>query len=356
MGASGVQSSKFDTIGWSSKLGSGMVVAVVRLRSLIVLVPLLVSEGSVATASEPLEAIDAAPPTVVVVPAPLALDVVPSAMGPVELEHELDLERPERETAWLDEVRWTVQEAESVEALASRWGLQLRELVALNPELRGVPTVSVGMQLRVYLHDDERPTRSVGAPNQGRLQHGLPMPDGPHWTLRERRTRAFGARNTIDAMVTAFHHYGQAFDDAPPVSVGEISSRRGGRARPHVSHRTGRDVDLGYLLRPRASAELRPLQWKRADERSFDAEKNWVLIKALVDTGEVQTIFISRKLQRLLEPVARAQLDADEFARYFRVPGQDPQHAPLLRHEDGHVDHMHVRFRCDDDDVRCRSR
>src|SRR5690606_27405971 len=156
----------------------------------------------------------------------------------------------------------------------------------------------------------------------------------------------------ILAMVTAFERYGRAFEGAPPVSVGEISSRRGGRARPHVSHRTGRDVDLGYVLLPGTEGR----HWKRANEGNFDVEKNWALIRALVDTGEVQQIFISRRLQRLLEPLARAELGAEEFARYFRVPGHDPEQAPLLRHQDGHRDHMHVRFRCEHGNARCRSR
>lgn len=330
---------------------SGKVATVLRLRSLLFLVPLLMSEGSLATASQPLSNFEVERPTVVVVPARFELrEGVPAAMGPVEPpEEDVDLELAE---APLHEVRWTVVQGERVDMLASRWGLQLRQLVALNPELRGSQAVPAGAQLRVFERDEARPTRSIGAPNKGRLQSGLPMPEGAHWKLRERRTRTYGATNAIDAMVTAFSRYGQSFQDAPLVSVGEISGRRGGRAHPHSSHRSGRDVDLGYILLPGAEGK----QWKRADEQNFDVEKNWALIKALVATGEVQVIFISGKLQRLLEPIARAELGAEEFGRYFRVPGQAPDHAPILRHWDGHRDHMHVRFRCEPGNTRCRSR
>lgn len=311
-----------------------------------------------ATASEPLGAIEASPPTVIVVPALLEHEVLPSTIGPVPPpEEEAEPDDDPLDAAALHEVRWTAPHDESLDALASRWGLPSYELRALNPELGRVDAVTAGLSLRVYEHDDEQPTQSIGSPNRGRLRHGLPMPEGPYWTLRERRTRTFGARNAIEAMVTAFHRYGEAFEDAPPVRVGEISARRGGRAAPHVSHRTGRDVDLGYVLRPQAQADGRPSwQWKRADAESFDAEKNWALIEALVGTGQVQQIFISRKLQRLLEPVARAKLSSEEFARYFWVPGRELDDAPLLHHENGHVDHMHVRFRCEDGNARCRSR
>lgn len=326
-----------------------MVGAVLRLRALLFLVPLLALEGRPATASEPLGFGEVELPTIIVVPALPPLDVVPAAMGPVEPpEEELELEP----VVALDEVRWTVAEEEPVERLASRWGLQMRHLVALNPDLRASEAVPAGAQLRVYEHDDEVPTRSIGTPNKGRLQHGLPMPEGPHWVLRDRRTRAYGAHNAIHAMVTAFTRYGAEFEDAPPVSVGEISGRRGGRAHPHSSHRSGRDVDLGYVL----DVGTEGRQWKRADANNFDVERNWALIKALVDTGEVQLIFISSKLQRLLEPVARAQLGEEEFSRYFRVPGHDAEHGPILKHWDGHRDHMHVRFRCEPGSMRCRSR
>ena len=328
-----------------------------RLRSLVFLIPLLVSEGSLATAGEPLSSLlmDAEPPRVVVVPALASEAWIPTAMGPVEPpEEESDLE-PEVGLApmALHEVQWTVTAAESRELLASRWGMMERHLVALNPELRGLERVPAGLQLRVFEQDEERPTRSIGAPNKGRLQHGLPMPEGPYWELRERRTRTYGATNAIQAMITAFTRYGEAFDGtAPLVSVGEISGPRGGRAHPHSSHRSGRDVDLGYVLLPGTEGE----QWKRANAENFDVEKNWALIKALVDTGEVQTIGISSKLQRLLEPVARADIGEEELGRYFWRPGGGADQDPILRHWDGHRDHMHVRFRCEQGNTRCRSR
>ncbi|MCX4242203.1 penicillin-insensitive murein endopeptidase [Paraliomyxa miuraensis] len=329
----------------------------VRLRSLILLVPLLASDEQVATASEPLSAIesDGSPPTVVVVPPLLEELTAPTAMGPVEPPDEEETEESEVDEPYR-EVWWTAPFDESAETLSSRWGLPLYELRALNPELGAMSSVHAGMQVRVYEHDEERPTRSIGSPNRGRLQHGLPMPEGPYWTLRERRTRAYGSRNAVEAMVTAFHRYGEAFEEAPPVRVGELSSRRGGRAHPHVSHRAGRDVDLGYVLDVEPTPDQPAWQWKRATAQTFDVEKNWFLIKALVDTGEVQHIFMSRKLQRLLEPVARAELSPEEFARYFYVPGADPEQSPLLHHENGHVDHMHVRFRCEPGNLRCRPR
>lgn len=328
-----------------------------KLRWLFLLAPLLVGAGLDTTAhGSPDEAITVLVPAMSVLPAverdapdrplqakPALLDV--AALDPAPPP-------PSHGSVDLHEVLWTVQHEESLDAIASRWGLKVGALRQLNPNLSGEPTLAVGTKLRVYRARPERPTRSIGSPNKGRLEHGLPMPEGPHWMLRERRTRAYGATNAVEAMVTAFTRYGQTFDDAPPVLVGELSARRGGRAAPHRSHRTGRDVDIGYIL----DAEIEGTRWKQANSDNFDVEKNWALIQALVDTGEVQQIFISSRLQRLLRPVARQQLDDEQFARYFRVPGADPSQAPILKHWDGHRDHMHVRFYCEDGNSRCRSR
>ncbi|MCH9682440.1 MAG: penicillin-insensitive murein endopeptidase [Deltaproteobacteria bacterium] len=323
----------------------------VKLRSLVLLVPLLVSTGASATADEPLGPEEVALPVVELVSVP---PVITDGAGPMPV---VAAEEPaDPEPSW-DRVHWTVAQDESVESVAGRWGMKTRELRRLNPDLRGLPRVHAGVSLLVYERDEERPTRSIGAPNSGRLQSGMPLPEGRYWQLRERRTRTFGAENSIRAMVTAFNAYGEAFEDAPPVLVGEISSRRGGRADPHRSHRTGRDVDLGYILKPREGAtEEERRKWKRANPDNFDVERNWALIQALVETGEVQQIFVSVRLQRLLKPVAREQLSPEDFARYFRVPGADRERMPILKHWDGHRDHMHVRFRCEDGNARCRSR
>ncbi|MEM9462260.1 MAG: penicillin-insensitive murein endopeptidase [Myxococcota bacterium] len=320
-----------------------------KLRSLALLTLLLICSGRVATAGEPLGLNEDEWPTVGVADRPMVTlptetlpfsdDVSTSAMGAVDPDG-------------LHEVYWTVDVDDALDALASRWGMLRRDLVRLNPQLRGQDRVAAGVRLRVYEYDAQLPTQSVGSPNNGRLRHGLPMPEGPYWTLRERRTRAFGARNAVLAMVAAFNRYGESFDDAPPVSVGELSYRRGGRALPHRSHRTGRDVDLGYVLTPGSEGKY----WKRANVDNFDVEKNWVLIQSLVETGEVQQIFISSRLQRLLRPLAREQLSDEEFARYFWVTGGGEDQSPILRHWDGHRDHMHVRFRCEDGNSRCRSR
>ena len=252
----------------------------------------------------------------------------------------------------LHEVSWTVpSDGMDLKELAKTWGVRERALRALNPELRG--ELHAGQKVVVFKPDDEHPTQSVGSPNRGRLRHGIPLPEGSYWTLREHRGHVFGTRNTIEALLKAFNAYGATHPDGPPVPIGDISARRGGRLFPHASHRTGRDVDIGYVMSPEDRGDR---YWGHANAENFDVEKNWTLVKALIDTGEVQQIFMSVRLQRLLLPKARQELPDEEVARWFRAANPDYSTPSIIRHWRGHRDHMHVRFVCEDGNDRCRSK
>ncbi|MEZ4449752.1 MAG: penicillin-insensitive murein endopeptidase [Nannocystaceae bacterium] len=249
-----------------------------------------------------------------------------------------------------DEVHWTVRDDAPAEVLASNWGLG-GLLFDLNPELRRGDQVPAGTVLKVYAADPEKPTRSIGACNRGRLQSGMPIPEGDAWRLRPVRRRAFGSTVTVGTLVAAFNAYGERFPEAPKVRVGELAGRKGGKARPHRSHRSGRDVDLGYIVLGEDDGEIR---WRRMHKGNFDAEKNWFLIHEMIKTGNVETIFVSRKLQPLLYEIAKQELSEEELAGIFQHPRGLGGTDPVIRHWKGHHDHMHVRFRCEADNRRCR--
>ncbi len=258
---------------------------------------------------------------------------------------------PERDFD-LSEVHWTVPKTMPVEDLASQWGLSAKLLRTLNPGLRGRKRVREGDALRVYDAELAAPTRSLGAPNRGKLEGAVPLPEGESWRLRQHRARVYGNHVMVESLVQAFEAYGAAYSDPPQVRLGDLSDRNGGRLAPHKSHRSGRDVDIGYVLRPGFRGER---YWQRADEESFDAEKNWFLVKALIETGNVQQIFMSVRLQKLILPLAERELSPEQMARYFRRANPDPRSPSIIKHWKGHLDHMHVRFRCADGNARCVS-
>ncbi|MBL4689654.1 MAG: penicillin-insensitive murein endopeptidase [Nannocystaceae bacterium] len=312
---------------------------------------LIASEGSLATASEsqPWPLNEGTPEITRLIHVNVSDDVVPRSDAAQSADEgsaqELDPD------AALREVRWTVPEAMPIEQLAQQWGLRVPNLRALNPGLADVAMVPSGTALLVFRQDPATTTQSIGSPHRGRLSNGIPLPEGPHWRLRDRRNRAYGAEGTVRALLEAFEVYGLAHPEGPAVRIGELSYRRGGRAWPHVSHRTGRDVDIGYVMKP---GVLRQRYWRRADETTLDVEKTWTLIKALGDTNRVQRIFISSRLQRVIKAHARTVDTEEEVAKYFRTAGAGPKQRYLITHENGHRDHLHVRFRCDAADRRCR--
>lgn len=253
----------------------------------------------------------------------------------------------------LDKVRWTVPTTMKVIDLAQRWGVHSKLLARLNPALASTKRVDAGAQLVVYDRTVSPAPQSVGSPNHGRLLGGVPLPEGDHWTVRDQRSQIWGTKYTVEGLLMAFDAYGRAHPDGPSIRLGDISFRRGGRISPHVSHRTGRDVDIGYVIVPEHQKDR---YWQNANEQSFDVERNWTLLRGLIETGRVQQIFMSSRLQRLVIERAKQDLSPEELARYFQIKNPNPRQRSIIKHWKGHHNHMHVRFRCEPGNARCRSR
>lgn len=288
-------------------------------------------------------------------------DPVTPALGmvePFELDRRMVFDQPIVPQAAepiieLDKVSWTVPTTMKVLDLSQQWGLHTKQLAALNPSLAGSRRVDAGQQLVVYDRSASPAPQSVGAPNRGRLLGGVPLPEGDYWMVRDHRNQVWGTKYTVEGLLMAFDAYGRQHPDGPSIRLGDISFRRGGRISPHVSHRTGRDVDIGYVIRPEHRKDR---YWQNANEQSFDVERNWTLIHALIETGRVQQIFMSSRLQRLLIERAKQDLTPEQLAHYFRIKNPNPRERSIIKHWKGHRNHMHVRFVCEPGNDRCRSR
>ena len=184
----------------------------------------------------------------------------------------------------------------------------------------------------------ERPrSLSMGRPNRGALVNGVSMTDGPNWVVVNPQ-RAWGTDETIRSLVAAISAVNDAFPGSPKLYVGDISAERGGYIRPHHSHQSGRDVDLGlYYLQGSA-------WFVRASAKNLDCARTWELVTALIRDPNVEIIFLDRSIQRLLKDYAvkagesRERLDSlfDERSAFSDR---------LIRHQWGHLTHMHVRFK-----------
>jgi hypothetical protein len=166
------------------------------------------------------------------------------------------------------------------------------------------------------------------------------MTSGPGFTVLK-RDRAWGRPLVVWRLNEVFCAYHVAYPDAAPVLIQDLSKRFGGKLEPHNSHRSGRDVDIGVVhKRKRGYNRL-----VGASPRTLHVEKTWFLIYSLIKTGDVQYVFLNKRLIRPLYRFARKQgISRDELLRLFHYPRRSRWGAGIIRAEPGHLAHFHVRF------------
>lgn len=256
---------------------------------------------------------------------------------------------PEPET--IGEVSYRIRERGSLEDIGRMYGIPLEDMKALNPTVKSAEKdLGAGARVVVYRQghtysDEKRLDR--GKPH---LRGGIPMPDGPGRRVR-RRGRSWGRPNMVVNLDHALRAYGEAYPEGPVVIVSDMSRRKGGRLKPHHTHREGQDVDLSYIPIPKHDNG----GFIKMSKDYFDVDRNWTFIKAMLDTGEVTLILMDHDLQKLLFEKARAEgVPVPELRRIFQYPRPKEREVAIIRHWDKHDDHMHVRFACHADRRRCR--
>ena len=186
---------------------------------------------------------------------------------------------------------------------------------------------------------------AIGMPTRGSLWAGVELT--PSDTIALAGGHHFGTAGTIAAIERAAREVARCHPGSPPLIVGDIARENGGWLRPHRSHQTGIDADLGYFYRVPAS------YYARATRATLDPARTWTLVRSLIEGGNVDTIFIDTSVQALLrEHVATLPADQQPPEGTFRTP---TQRAAIIQHAWGHATHLHVRFR-DPDAVRLGER
>jgi murein endopeptidase len=176
---------------------------------------------------------------------------------------------------------------------------------------------------------------SVGSPSAGLLLNGRqaeksafyePVSPGSAWATEE--TLAY-----LDAALKRVH---EEMPGTVALSLGDISGQAGGPIAPHVSHQSGRDVDIGYFYKNDA-------RWyRRGTAQNLDIARNWAFVRALVTETDVELILIDNSIQGLLrEHALSVGEDPLWVDGIFRGRGGE---RALIRHARGHATHIHVRF------------
>ncbi len=250
---------------------------------------------------------------------------------------------------------YRVGKGETLGELASLLGVSAADLKKWN-RLRS-DRLRPGMRLKFYAPRIE--PQSVGRPSAGRLVGGVSVdPDGDNrgvgWVIAARREATWGTPETVRYVrrcVSQFRH-NYARSKADPIAIGDLSRRQGGPLPPHKSHQSGRDVDIGFLLKKRAkNADDGPL--RTATPSTLDAEKQWFLLKCFLDNPETQMIFMEHSIVSALKEYIhniykKRKSLLRKYLRFFPGGG-----AAVIQGDGEHTSHMHVRFRCPKGDRQC---
>jgi murein endopeptidase len=205
---------------------------------------------------------------------------------------------------------------------------------------------------------------SMGEPQRGRLHASVPLPENPALYVVRRPEYAYGSSHTVFHLQLALAKFREHTPYRGPLIVSDLSKSGGGRLRPHRSHQSGRDVDIWLPLR----ANKRGVTIRGGSVEAFnpgdfehfcstrpghiDWDASWQLVKALVRTGQVEGIFLSKSRQRFLRRAAlRDGLRGDALDAIIQLRQRTLD--AVVRHARGHDKHIHVRFRCADYEASC---
>jgi murein endopeptidase len=203
-----------------------------------------------------------------------------------------------------------------------------------NGELRYTTDLSDGeLERRWKLAPATLGSMSVGFVDAGRLVNGERFPDGPDWVVVTPE-KTYGTHETVAYLEAAIRKVRAEHPEAPPLRVNQIGVKDGGYLRPHKSHQSGRDCDLGFYY-----PTVDPVR-EREREKYINVGLNWALLKAIISETDVQLILVDKHVQKVLYDYALAHGEDKAWLDSLFHAG----HASLIQHARRHRDHFHVRF------------
>lgn len=250
-----------------------------------------------------------------------------------------------------------VASGETLTEIAASYGLTVAEVVAMQDGAVTDPNrLRVGHTLVIwvdggfeepFLPPKKKKARSRGGGSgkaRGHKRVAVSMKMRADDRVHVKRPRlAYGTPKTIGLIESAVAQYRRRFGRAPKVLIGDISKKGGGKIDPHLSHRLGRDVDMGYVLK---GADATRTRFSGVNADTLDVPRTWALVKAFLDTHEVRYIFMDYTLQKILYDYAHKHGTAkDELDELFQYPRGRGKNHGIVRHWKSHRNHFHVRFR-----------
>lgn len=251
----------------------------------------------------------------------------------------------------------TAEPGDTWESLGRRYAVFHRHLRAWNRERLG-PTIEPGERVLVWTEPMVEDTmraeglmsaraamipagaHSIGTPQSGRLVAGVQVPEGPgYW--RRYPNSTWGTTYAVRHLVETLDHVHRTSGYRGTLVLGSMSFRHGGKIGHHISHQSGRDIDIRLPTRPHVSAN------EPVTSKSVDWDAAWALVLAFAHSGAVEVIFLDYGAQRRLYRRARASGASQRLLdEVFQYPRGRAASSGIVRHSDGHEGHIHVRYAC----------
>ncbi len=183
----------------------------------------------------------------------------------------------------------------------------------------------------------------------GWLVNSTALPNnGDHNVVPRVKSKSFGSGLTTDTLQWLGDAYLRKYPN-DSLCVNHISDHNGGHIG-HKSHENGLDVDMN-IPSSATNCRRRGLQhyttYYKQDGKFF--EKNYDLLKMLIGTNKVHVIFVdSSFIRRMCTYTNTLDLSEDEKKQRKEIFNR-------LWHVDGHINHYHIRMKCNAQNVGCKS-
>lgn len=248
------------------------------------------------------------------------------------------------------EISYTVVQGDIVGRIAERHQITVSELLEWNPRL-DPDRIRIGQTLRIFQEGPTERSESYGTAHNGRLVNGERLPPHPAYNIRSTR-RAWGTNQTITNLMAGYDHMRKRYTNLPRIFIHDLSRKEGGDLSPHLSHQTGRDADIGYY---HSRCGRRDCEYRVIRASELNAEYQWELFRYWIDNRQAEYIFVDYTLQEPLYNYAKSQgVSSARLREIFQYPRGRHARRGIIRHEPGHRNHFHVRFRCASSDRNCR--
>jgi penicillin-insensitive murein endopeptidase len=202
---------------------------------------------------------------------------------------------------------------------------------------------------------------TVGVPNRGVLTEAEELPvRGPGFVrFRPKSSHYFGRPRLLRALTQAAEEVLRKAPGGAPLTIGDLSAKTGGRIPGHDSHRSGRDVDLLFMVMTPSGIPVSSPGFVRfqgdglalvPESKQYirlDIDREWLLLRSLLTSREigVQFLFVCRDVEALLIDHARALGEPAELVLHAETVMLQPSDS--LPHDD----HVHLRIACSPDEA-----